>query len=157
MKKKIYIFSLVFFLIDLISKIIMLNVGTKGPIKIIKNFFYLDLVSNKGAAFSILSGMTILFVIIAVGVLFYLHKYVVTVAKDFLGVSLVIGGILGNLFDRVFRGGVVDFFSFNIGRHYFPVFNFADIFICVGVALLIIEYAKGDVDEHKSRLFWGKN
>lgn len=150
MRKKIYKFGLVFFLIDLISKIVMLSLKKHMPIKVIKNFFYLDLVSNDGAAFSLFSGMTILFVIIGIGVLIYIDRFIVTDSEKFLGISLVIGGIVGNLFDRIFYGEVVDFLAFNIGRHYFPIFNFADIFICVGVLILILENIRGDKVENKS-------
>lgn len=149
MRKKIYLFGFLFFLVDLISKVVMLSLKKMMPIKIIKNFFYLDLISNDGAAFSLFSGMTILFVIIAIGVLLYINRYIVTDAKHFLSISLVIGGILGNLFDRIFYGEVIDFLSFNIGKHYFPIFNFADVFICVGVFLLILENIRGDKVENK--------
>ena len=68
-----------------------------------------------------------------------------------IGISMLIGGILGNLFDRVFYGKVIDFLSFNIFGFMFPVFNLADTFICVGVGLLIIEFLRGDRDGNKSK------
>ena len=64
MKKKIYAVSLIFFLIDLVSKIIILN--THNSFEVIKNFFYIDKVTNTGAAFSIFNDLTIVFIIIAV-------------------------------------------------------------------------------------------
>jgi signal peptidase II len=51
---------------------------------------------------------------------------------------LLYSGIVGNLWDRVFRGFVVDMFDFHWGGHHFPVFNIADIFICVAAGLLVI-------------------
>ena len=50
----------------------------------------------------------------------------------------MLGGALGNCFDRLFRGSVVDFLDFYLGAYHWPAFNVADIAICVGVALLIV-------------------
>jgi signal peptidase II len=56
-----------------------------------------------------------------------------------LGVSLILGGALGNLFDRIFHAGVTDFLYFHIGSHYWPAFNVADAAIAVGTTLVGIE------------------
>lgn len=153
MRKKVYLTSIAFFLIDLVSKLIItnINININMPYQIIKNFFYIDLVSNKGAAFSILSGSTLLFILIAIGVLVYIDRYIIEDSKKVLGISLVIGGILGNLFDRIVYGVVIDFLSFRFGNYYFPIFNLADTFICVGVFLLILEYIRGDLNGNKSK------
>lgn len=147
MKKKIYVVSLVFFLIDLLSKLLVINFEGKFPIVVINNFFVLDRVTNSGAAFSLFSGFTIMLVLISIFVLYYIDKNII---KDIngkfgiIGSSMLIGGILGNLFDRIFYGKVIDFLSFDIFGYMFPVFNFADVFICTGVVLLIIEFLRGD-------------
>ena len=151
MRKKVYIFSFIFFLIDLLSKILVANINIEMPYKIIDNFFYIDMVTNSGAAFSIFSGWGILFIIIAIGVLFYIDRFIVTDVKHFLYISPIIGGILGNLFDRLVYGEVLDFLSFRFGSYYFPIFNFADVFICIGIFLLIIEHVWRNKDENKSR------
>lgn len=151
MRKKVYLASTIFFIIDLVSKLIITNVNISMPYQIIKNFFYIDLVSNKGAAFSILSGGTIFFILIAIGVLIYIDRYIIEDSKNILGISLVIGGILGNLFDRIVYREVIDFLSFKLGNYYFPIFNLADIFICTGVFLLILEYIRGDLNGNKSK------
>ena len=56
-----------------------------------------------------------------------------------LGLALVLGGALGNLYDRVTLGYVVDFLFFHYQEYYWPAFNVADSAICVGVALLIVD------------------
>lgn len=151
MRKKVYFFSAVFFAIDLLSKIIIMNININMPYKIINNFFYIDKVSNTGAAFSILSGETLLFIIIAIIALLYINKYLISNDEKTIHLSLLIGGIIGNLYDRVVYGEVIDFLSFKIGNYYFPIFNLADTFICIGVFLLIFESIRSDKNGNKSR------
>lgn len=149
MKKKVYILAFVFFLIDLISKLVVLSISISMPLRVINKFFYIDRVTNTGAAFSILSGNSILFILIAIAVLIYIDKYVIPDVKHYFSISLVIGGIAGNLFDRVVYGKVIDFLSFRFGSYSFPIFNLADVFICVGAFLLIIQYIRGDLSGNK--------
>lgn len=154
MKKKIYVVSLIFFLIDFLSKLLVICFDSKFPIVVINNFFVLDKVTNEGAAFSLFSGYAFVLVLISILVLYYINKSIIKdICSKFgiLGVSMFIGGILGNLFDRVFYGKVIDFLSFDIFGYMFPVFNLADTFICVGVGLLIIEFLRGDRDGNKSK------
>ena len=152
MRKKIYIYAFIFFLIDLISKVLVTNIKIKTPYEVVRNFFYIDIVSNKGAAFSLLPGGTVLFIIIGLGVLIYIDRTIVKEARYSVPVSLVIGGILGNMLDRILYGEVLDFLSFKLGPIYFPIFNLADTFICIGVFLLIIDYyTRRDKDGNKSR------
>lgn len=153
MKRKIYIISFIFFIVDLVSKIIVTNLKISMPIKIIKNFFYIDLVSNTGAAFSLLPGRTILLIIISILMLIYINKEIIKEIKDsisIVGCSMLTGGIIGNLYDRIFYGHVIDFLSFKFGSYYFPIFNLADTFICIGIFILIIKFIRGDLNEHNS-------
>lgn len=150
MKKKVYVLSLIFFLIDLISKLIILKIENILPITVIKNFFYLNKVTNEGAAFSSFTGYQIILILIAIVALIYIHKSVLKDIKTSLGtisISLLVGGILGNLFDRIVYNKVIDFLSFNIFGYMFPIFNIADIFICIGVLLLLIDYIRGEKNE----------
>lgn len=64
-----------------------------------------------------------------------------------LGLSLVVGGAIGNLIDRLRLGMVVDFLSFHVGEHYWPAFNLADSAICVGVGILLVATALVREDE----------
>lgn len=150
MKKKVYVLSLIFFLIDLISKLIILKIENILPITVIKNFFYLNKVTNEGAAFSSFTGYQIILILIAILALIYIYKSVLKDIKTSLGtisISLLVGGILGNLFDRIVYNKVIDFLSFNIFGYMFPIFNIADIFICIGVLLLLIDYIRGEKNE----------
>lgn len=150
MKKKVYVLSLIFFLIDLISKLIILKIENILPITVIKNFFYLNKVTNEGAAFSSFTGYQIILILIAIVALIYIHKSVLKDIKTSLGtisISLLVGGILGNLFDRIVYNKVIDFLSFNIFGYMFPIFNIADIFICIGAVLLLIDYIRGEKNE----------
>lgn len=153
MKKKVYVLSLIFFLVDLISKLVILKIENLLPITVIKNFFYLNKVTNEGAAFSSFTGYQIILILIAIGVLIYIYKSVLKDIKTNLGtisISLLIGGILGNLFDRIVYNKVIDFLSFNIFGYMFPIFNIADTFICIGVLLLLIDYIRGEKNETRS-------
>lgn len=152
MKLKVYIFSIIIFLIDLLSKIIVINF--LDSLTIIPGFLELKKVYNTGAAFSILSGNRLLFILFALFVLYYFFLYIINEAKskiDVLCFSFIIGGILGNLFDRLFYGKVVDFISFNLFGYKFPVFNLADSFIVIGALIYIIYLIKGDKNGIESR------
>ena len=154
MKRKVYILSFIFFIIDLVSKIFILNTKLSMPCTVINNFFYIDKVTNNGAAFSMFSGMTFLFIIIAVIVLIYIDRKVLLDIKTKLGIfsiSMLMGGIIGNLLDRIIYGEVIDFLSFKFGSYSFPIFNIADSFICVGIFLLIIDFIRGDLNGNKSK------
>ena len=146
MKRKIFFISAIFFLIDLLTKIFVKSFDNY-PITIIDGFFDIDMVMNDGAAFSSFRGYQFILIIIAILVLFYIVKSIIPDVKTGLGlvsVSLLIGGIVGNLFDRIFYGKVIDFLSFNIFGYMFPVFNFADEFICCGIVLYLIDYLRGE-------------
>lgn len=154
-KITIYIIALFLFLIDIITKSLILRSGNLLYQKtIIPNFFYLTLAKNTGAAFSILQNATWIFVVIAICFIIYIDR---TILKEklnklqIISFSLLIGGVLGNLFDRIFNGYVTDFLHFIIFGYDFPIFNFADIFIVVGAILLIIDVIfKGGKNENRS-------
>lgn len=139
----IIILSLIFFFIDYVSKYVIINNLPLGiSKKVINNFFYITHINNEGAAFSILNGKTIFLIIISIIIIVMLINYVrKNSIKDKLSVvsiSLVIGGSLGNLLDRITKGYVIDFLDFHIFGYNFPIFNIADTFITVGVFLLFI-------------------
>ena len=142
MKKKPYVIASFFFLIDFISKLIISNKLSLGQSKqIIHNFFYITYVRNKGAAWSILEDHRILLLIITVISLFLINKYMnkEKLSKiEELIYGLIIGGIVGNLFDRLIYSAVIDFLDFRIFGYNYPVFNFADTFIVIGILALII-------------------
>ncbi|MGM9876288.1 MAG: signal peptidase II [Bacilli bacterium] len=148
----IIILSIIFIIIDQLSKIIIVNNLTNNKsIEVIKSFFYLTYTNNKGAAFSILTGRRILLILVAlivIGVLiYYVRKNKIEGKVNKIALSLVIGGSIGNLIDRILRGAVVDFIDVKIFGYNFPIFNLADTFIVIGVFLLIIEMFR---KEHKN-------
>lgn len=140
----IIIISIILLCIDQISKLLVVNLLTKtDSITIIKNFFYLTYINNDGAAFSILVGKRIFLILIAVLVIVMLIRYIkknnIQNKLELVSISLIIGGSLGNLMDRVIRGYVIDFLDFKIFNYNFPIFNLADTFIVIGVILLLLK------------------
>lgn len=147
--------SVVLLIIDQISKILVVNqIDINQSIVLIKNFFYLTYTHNTGAAFSILTGQRLLLILIAIVILIilfnYLRKNKVERKIEVLAFSLIIGGSLGNLIDRVIRGYVVDFIDVKIFGYNFPIFNLADTFIVIGVLLLFIILSRKE-DKHDNR------
>ena len=145
--KKLTIYSIVLFVIDLFTKILITNFMRVGDqIKIIPNFFSIMYVRNTGAAFSILENSRFFFIIAGILVLIFIYLFLVRnkTLNMYLIIcySMLIGGIIGNLYDRIVYGYVVDFLSFNIIGYYFPVFNIADSFIVISIILLIINELK---------------
>ena len=97
---------------------------------------------NKGISFSFLSSqdqtpLIVLTSIISIVLCVWISR--VWNQSTALFLSLVLGGAIGNIFDRIYHGGVVDFISFSFGGYYFPAFNPADVFIFIGVALILFE------------------
>ena len=135
--------SIILLIIDQISKLLVVKlIDINSSIELMKNFFYLTYTHNTGAAFSILTGQRLFLILVAIVILIiiinYLRKNKVEGKIDRLAFSLIIGGSLGNLLDRIVRGYVVDFLDFKIFGYNFPVFNLADTFIVIGVFLLLI-------------------
>lgn len=106
-------------------------------IPVVDNIFHITYVLNPGAAFGILENQRLLFIIIALamlGLIAYFYSHIPDTFRLMrLGISLLAGGALGNVIDRVQTGYVVDFFDFRI----WPVFNVADIAIVTGVGCII--------------------
>lgn len=148
MKIKFYILSSIFFILDIISKnIIKINLNLYESIEVIPNFFKLTYVINDGAAFSILKGKQLFLIILSIVFLLLIIQYI---NKEKLNnykliyYSLLTGGLLGNLFDRIIYKGVIDFLDFKILSYSAPIFNLADTFIVISVFLIILEIIKKD-------------
>lgn len=118
--------------------------GENQPIAVIDNFLYLVHITNEGAAWGMLSGQTYLLSSIAVLALaamwlFRAHLGFSTKLGQFtLGVFA--GGVLGNLFDRIYYGHVIDFIDVHLPiiNYRWPAFNVADCGICIGVVVYIL-------------------
>jgi len=137
------------FIIDIGSKFLVMNTMDYGwPNRIeILPFFNLLYVHNYGAAFSFLNDaggwQRWLFAAIALGVsgllAFWMRRTPIQNRLANSAYALIIGGALGNLFDRLYHGFVVDFLDFYAGTYHWPAFNIADTAICIGAALIILE------------------
>lgn len=129
--------------------------------QIIANFFYLTHFENRGAAFSLFDdshsqwkiAMLVVFSLVALAVVSALlwrssHAMLTTG----VGLGLILGGALGNLWDRLLSGRVVDFLLFYLGSYQWPAFNVADSAIVVGAGLLVIEilWAKSAATENSA-------
>lgn len=114
--------------------------GESQPV--IEGLFNLVYVRNDGAAWNLLSGHSIILILISAVVLVLLVIYRRSFLQEqFLHkilLGLMIGGIVGNLIDRIRFGWVTDFLDFHIGTHHWPAFNVADSSICIAVGLYII-------------------
>lgn len=151
-KKNIYIIALILLLIDQIVKIIVrTKMALYQEIKIIPNLFSLYYVENEGAAFSILGNQTLLLIIIGIICLVVLNKFILDEKLpkiSHLPLGFLLGGILGNLIDRIIYHSVTDYLSVFIFKYSFPVFNIADIAICLSTIFLIIIFI---IDEKKEK------
>ena len=141
--KKLSILSLILVIIDFVIKIIVDKcMNIYDTIKIIPNFFNIMYVRNTGAAFSIMENSRILFIIIGFIALILIYKYLIMnkVLNKYLMISysMLIGGIIGNMIDRIIYGYVIDYLSFNIFGYSFPIFNLADAFIVVSIITLLL-------------------
>jgi len=152
MKRKLLILLpilLVGVALDLVTKQLVLQhlpLGSQMPV--IKGFFNLVHVLNRGSAFGLFASWSLDFlrvffvfttsiVLVVVGYLWWRLPENQTMAA--LGYSLIMAGALGNLVDRVFRmGEVVDFLDFHWGRYHWPAFNVADTLICLGAGFLVL-------------------
>ncbi|CCY45208.1 lipoprotein signal peptidase [Clostridium sp. CAG:1193] len=142
MKKFILILSTLLMFIDqLIKYFVIHNLELYKSIKLIPNFFYITFVKNDGAAFSILRGNRWLLIAIGIIALMFMIKLIIMDKKitklDVVSYSLVIGGILGNLVDRILYGSVIDYLDFYLFGYNAPVFNFADSCIVIGAIIII--------------------
>ena len=136
--------SAIIIALDLYTKHLIQQAFVFSESKTITSFFDLVRYHNEGSAFGFLNdagGWQKWFFtaisIVAVIVITYLIKKHSEQKLFCFGLALVLGGAIGNLYDRITLGYVVDFLNFHLNNHYWPAFNVADSAICVGVALLL--------------------
>lgn len=132
--------------LDQITKLLIANHFSYGENLVLLSTFSLTLMHNPGAAFSFLSdagGMqrwlfSGIAIIASISITWLLKKHA-TQTLFALSMSLILGGALGNLIDRIAYGYVIDFLLFHWDEHYFPAFNVADSAITCGAGLMIWE------------------
>ena len=137
------ILTILFLIIDIVSKLIVSSLmNVHDSIIIIKDFFYITYVRNTGAAWSMFAGKTWLLIVVSLIIIgficLYVYKNKPKSKVEVVGYSLVLGGAIGNFLDRIIYGYVIDFFDFYIFGYDYPIFNVADIFIVIGVLILVI-------------------
>jgi len=143
MKYKLVIISIIIILIDQISKYMIRTLMTlKGSVEILRPVLYLTYTKNTGAGFSILTGMNTFLIIISIliiaGLIYYFKRF--TKAERY-PLSLILGGAIGNLIDRIIFGHVIDFINVRV----WPIFNIADSAITIGIIwLLIIQFRRNN-------------
>ena len=141
MKRKTILVAFIVFICDLITKYLVFNSFKYDISKVvIKNFFSIHPIKNTGAAFSFFENNQIFLILISTIILVYLVYLFIknnnTKLKS-LSYGLLIGGLFGNLFDRVFYSHVRDFLSFRIFGFDFAIFNLADVAVVLGAFLLL--------------------
>ncbi|SPD65648.1 prolipoprotein signal peptidase (signal peptidase II) [Cupriavidus taiwanensis] len=139
-------FALLVVLLDQFFKIVIVRSFSYGESRPVTGFFNLVLVYNKGAAFSFLADaggwqrwfFTGLGVVVGAFIVWLLYRH--TGQRLFcFAVSLILGGAVGNVIDRVAYGHVIDFLDFYVRNYHWPAFNVADCAITVGAVLLIVD------------------
>lgn len=147
-------------LLDRITKLaVAKNISLHDSIQIIPDFFRITHVENRGAAFGLFAdspsewkiAMLVMFSVVAlviVSALLWRNSHSMNTTG--IGLSLILGGAVGNLWDRLLSGRVVDFLLFYVGQYQWPAFNVADSAIVVGAGLLVIEILFAKTPAEKS-------
>ncbi len=161
MNKKILIIASSVLIVDQLTKIVIETyLKLNNPISIIKNFFSLTYTNNYGAAWNILNNKVYLLIIITLISLAIIYRFINTFTinkRNSIAFGFLLGGIVGNLLDRLFLGYVRDFLDFRIFNYNFPIFNLSDTFIFFGIFLLIIAIYKGEDNGNNSNRQSRKN
>ncbi|AJC49492.1 lipoprotein signal peptidase [Allofrancisella guangzhouensis] len=146
-KLKYFGLAVIIIALDLYTKYLAnINLNFATPVKV-TSFFNLTLLYNYGAAFSFLSNnqtswqlimFSIISLIAAVILIYLIMKQPMQDKLILISFSLILGGALGNFYDRAFRGFVIDFLDFHINNYHWPAFNIADSAVTCGVTLIIL-------------------
>jgi len=141
MKRIIYVLLIVATVIalDQITKyMIITSFNAYDSIEI---FPFLNIVSvrNTGAAFGMFRGLgSSFFIVISIAAIIFIGTLIMRNVYNFIGLSLILGGAVGNLIDRLIYGKVVDFIDFSVGNFHWPAFNVADSSLTIGIGIILI-------------------
>ncbi|MBM4147032.1 MAG: signal peptidase II [Nitrospira sp.] len=141
MKRATYVLLTVLTIIALDQITKYLIVTRLSPFDSIEIFSFLHIVSvrNTGAAFGTFKSLgSSFFIIVSVFAIIFVVYLLMKRTYNTLGLSLVLGGAIGNLTDRIFYGNVVDFVDFSIGTFHWPAFNVADSSLSVGIIIILL-------------------
>jgi signal peptidase II len=139
------------------KRLVSRDIPLHDSITVIKRVFYITHVENRGAAFGLFNdspapwkiALLVIFSIVALVIVSALLWRSHALTGTAVGLSLILGGALGNLWDRVLNGKVVDFLLVYIGSYQWPAFNVADSAIVVGAGLLVYEILFAKAPEKK--------
>ena len=151
-----FILTLIVLVIDIISKLIIRHyLALNESIRIIRGFLNVTYVKNTGVAWSIFADNKYLVLmlsgLIIIGIFYYIYKEKPTRKLMKYAYALILGGALGNFINRVFYGSVIDFIDIKIFGYDYPIFNMADIFIVVGVIVLVYDTWRGENGNKSNR------
>ena len=163
-RKYHFLLAVIVVLLDRVSKwLVATNISLHDSVTIIPGFFRLTHVENPGAAFGLFAegsptwtiAMLVVFSVVAlvvIGLLLWKNSLAMNVTG--VGLALILGGAIGNLWDRLLTGHVVDFLDFFVDGYHWPAFNVADSAIVIGAGLLIAEilFAKQPARERSRAL-----
>ncbi|MFN7952319.1 MAG: signal peptidase II [bacterium] len=133
-------------------------------VPVVQGFFDLVHVRNRGGAFGLFAGMDAslrgpVFLVLSIAAIALVVGMIRKAPDDRWGLvtalSLVLGGAIGNLIDRIRLGEVIDFLDFYRGRYHWPAFNVADVAIVVGVGILMIDLVRHPDADDRSRALDG--
>ena len=140
-----FIFIFIIFFLDRISKYIILKLAeSSNELNLtVTSFLDFNLVWNKGIAFGLLSFnqnfyynlITLMIILVTTLIFWFLQR---TKGTERIGFLMIFGGSIGNIFDRLYYSSVIDFIDININNFHWFIFNVADIFIFLGVIMLLI-------------------
>jgi signal peptidase II len=159
MRRFYFLIALGVLLLDRLTKrLVARDISLHDSITVIKHVFYITHVENRGAAFGLFDdppsewkvAVLVVFSVVALVIVSaLLWRGSRTMTPTAVGLSLILGGALGNLWDRLLSGRVVDFLLVYIGSYAWPAFNVADSAIVVGAGLLVFEilFVKAPVAE----------
>ena len=141
------VLSVLIIVLDQWTKALIVNSFQLYESREILSWFNLVHVRNFGAAFSFLSSeggwqrwfFTVLTSVISVVLVVWIVRLPAAEKLQRIAFTLVLGGAIGNLIDRVRLGYVVDFIDWHVAEHHWPAFNIADSAICIGVGLLFVQ------------------
>lgn len=142
-----FILSLVVIVVDQVSKYWVATLLTPYKPMSVMPMLNITLAYNTGAAFSFLSGagdwhrwfFACFSIVVSIILVIWLWRTPAQERLQSAGISLILGGAVGNLIDRGFQGYVIDFIDVYYKHHHFATFNLADSAICVGAALLVLD------------------
>jgi len=142
MKKPAYILFIVLSVIalDQITKFLIIGYLPLFDSIEILPFLHIVNIRNTGAAFGMFKSLgSSFFIGISVIAIIFVTNLLIRNIYNSLGLSLVLGGAIGNLIDRILYGKVVDFIDFSIGSYHWPSFNVADSALTVGIILILLK------------------